>query len=288
MKLFCLFFTLSLMLGGCTTITPENKNTYDEPIMNMERAPEPGSDAFYLNIAKDLYVAGQYKQAHQITTGLAEKNNAEAQYLLGYLYYYGQGVPIDVKQGAKWITISADSGYRPAIEALVLIKHGLTPDNKCSTVNSVPQEASAVKNNIDSASLSAENEEVSIETVELKKGEILITPKNNKIKADKPEEKVKKIELIRSDKLWKRHTIQLTKTESKQAALDYIKDFETKFPDLKDYIVSYKSKSSPYTYGVGFSTFETKSDADIALKNLQARLNNSTLLVKYLEEYSPF
>ncbi|MCU7801339.1 MAG: hypothetical protein KZQ70_14710 [gamma proteobacterium symbiont of Lucinoma myriamae] len=185
MKSFILFFTLSLMLGGCTATTPENKDTYDQPRMNMEQEPEPGSDAFYLNIAKDLYVAQQYKQAYQITTGLAEKNNPEAQYLLGYLYYYGQGVPVDIKQGSKWIAISADSGYRPAIEALVLIKHGLTPDNKCSSVKLSPQEESVVKKDVDSAATIVKNKEVSNETIELNKGEVLITPKTNKTNEDK-------------------------------------------------------------------------------------------------------
>jgi len=180
MKLLFLFFTLGLMLGGCTAITPKNKDTYDQPRMNKEQQPEPGSDAFYLNIAKELYVAQQYKQAYQITTGLAEKNNAEAQYLLGYLYYYGQGVPVDIKQGSKWISISADSGYRPAIEALVLIKHGLTPDNKCSPVNLAPQEETIVKKDVDNVSTIEKNEEVAHETIELNKGEVLITPKTNK------------------------------------------------------------------------------------------------------------
>jgi len=138
MKLIVLLLIM-LTVNGCSLLTSETSN--DKSSSNKQLSEDigekttPGTDDFYMNIAKDLYTAEQYKQAYQISAELAKKNNVEAQYLLGYLYYYGQGVPLDVKQGIKWISASANSGYRPAIEALVLIKHGLTPDNKCPSID---------------------------------------------------------------------------------------------------------------------------------------------------------
>jgi len=138
MKLFMLLLIM-LTINGCSLLSSETNNeklsANKQLSEDIEEAIEPEKDDFYMNIAKDLYTAEQYKQAYQISAKLAKKNNVEAQYLLGYLYYYGQGVALDVKQGIKWISVSADSGYRPAIEALVLIKHGLTPENKCPSID---------------------------------------------------------------------------------------------------------------------------------------------------------
>lgn len=280
MKLFILFITSGLILSGCNAITPKNENSPELLQENSKKEIEPGSDAYYLNIARDLFVAQQYKQAYQITAGLAEKNNIEAQYLLGYLYYYGQGVAVDTKQGEKWISISADSGYRPAIEALVLIKHGLTPDNKCSSVDLVS--VNTENKILDNSTESNINEAPSLISDKPEKGEVLITPKNID-----PIQGTEKIEIIQSDKIRKRHTIQLINTQSKQFTLDYVKDFKNKYPDLKDFIITYQSKDAPYAYGVGFSTFAKVSDAKVVLKNIQSRLNDSTLFIKNLENYTP-
>lgn len=88
-------------------------------------------DAEYLTIAKDLFTAKQYKQSYRIVRKLAQRNNPEAHYLLGYMLYYGYGVKADKQQGAKWIKQAADAGNRSAIEAQVMIQYNLTPDKKC-------------------------------------------------------------------------------------------------------------------------------------------------------------
>lgn len=297
MKLFILFFTAALILSGCNATTPKNENS-DKLLENNEQVvpePEPGSDAYYLNIAKDLFVAKQYKQAYQITAGLAEKNNTEAQYLLGYLYYYGQGVPVDAVQGSKWISVSADAGYRPAIEALVLIKHGLTPDNKCSSVDLLPAnegQNAAADINVNGSNkkpliqsgdiMTADIKTDTLKINTLKEGEVLITPKQ-----PIPVKQEKSVEYTRSNTQWQRHTIQLVKTDSKQTTLDFAQNFKNKNPDLKDFIIIYQSKNKPHTYGVGFSTFVNVSDAKVVLKNIQSRLNDSTLFIKYLKNYTP-
>ena len=40
----------------------------------------------------------------------AEQGNASAQYNLGNMYDYGQGVPQDFKEAAKWYRLSAEQG----------------------------------------------------------------------------------------------------------------------------------------------------------------------------------
>ncbi len=49
---------------------------------------------------------------------LAEKNNKEAMYALGYQYYYGLGVDKNNVIAQDYIRKSADLGYKPAIRAL--------------------------------------------------------------------------------------------------------------------------------------------------------------------------
>ncbi len=54
----------------------------------------------------------------------AEKGNAEAQYAVGYMYYYGQGVVEDRRKAWYWITKSAESGNKDAIKAVGLLNQG--------------------------------------------------------------------------------------------------------------------------------------------------------------------
>ncbi len=192
-----LLVAASVMLYGCvsSSFSPDDSA---ENLLPSTTSSANKSDDSYLQIAKDLFVAGQYRQAYQISSNLAEKNNVEAQYLLGYMIFYGYGVPADEKQGTKWINVSADTGYRPAIEALVLIKHGLTPDNKCSSVNLLPEsknvshsETSQEPRNravtqhdqnaepmITDASASQKvKNTMALTSTQLKEGEVLITPK---------------------------------------------------------------------------------------------------------------
>ncbi len=118
-----------IFLSGCQYMTIDTDTDTDDA--NEESIAINNSDNEYLKIAKELFVAKQYKQSYEIAHKLAQKDNPEAHYLLGYLLYYGYGVKADKEEGAKWIKKSADTGYRPAIEALVMIQYNLTPDKKC-------------------------------------------------------------------------------------------------------------------------------------------------------------
>jgi len=41
---------------------------------------------------------------------VAERGNAEVQFNLGGMYYYGQGIPQDYKKAAKWYRLAAEQG----------------------------------------------------------------------------------------------------------------------------------------------------------------------------------
>lgn len=299
MKYNILFVSVSIILSGCASnpFTAENSkgDVYSSVLSNTTT-----ESTSYLQIAKDLFVAGQYKQAYQISSNLAEKNDVEAQYLLGYMIYYGYGVPADAEQGTKWITVSADTGHRPAIEALVLIKHGLTPDNKCSSVNFVPDtevasqsehESKPIKKSNSKSKTKQKDNQVSqsdelkksnqISSIDLKEGEILITPKK------KLAVKNKTIGYVESDKVWNRYTIQLMIDESQSTALNFKNDFMKKYPDLSNKVISYKSINKPYSYGVGFSTFKKNDDALIVRDNIKDRTNKSSLRIIRLDNFEP-
>ncbi len=47
----------------------------------------------------------------------AEAGDPDAQYALGYLYYYGRGVPQDIKLAKQWIKKAANQGQQQAVQA---------------------------------------------------------------------------------------------------------------------------------------------------------------------------
>lgn len=51
----------------------------------------------------------------------AEKGNPDAQYAIGYMYYYGEGVVEDRKKAAIWINKAAKAGQTDAMTAAKLL-----------------------------------------------------------------------------------------------------------------------------------------------------------------------
>lgn len=75
-----------------------------------------------LQLGRVIYQTGDYRAAMRQLLPLAVECNAEAQYAVGYMYYYGYGVAADSEVGLFWIAESAKQGYMPAIKALKLAK----------------------------------------------------------------------------------------------------------------------------------------------------------------------
>ncbi|HEX5515480.1 MAG TPA: sel1 repeat family protein [Gammaproteobacteria bacterium] len=108
---FCLAFALVLGLTACTS-TPK---------------PAP-REALTMDEARSAYLAQDYARALPLLRHEAELGNPHAQYTLGYMYYYGQGVVEDVEEALKWIRLAAAKGDARALEALTtLAAAGLRP-----------------------------------------------------------------------------------------------------------------------------------------------------------------
>lgn len=72
--------------------------------------------------AKKSFEDQNYRVAYQRLKPLAERGIPDAQYALGYLYYYGLGAVENRELGRQWIQLAADAGYEPAQRALTIMK----------------------------------------------------------------------------------------------------------------------------------------------------------------------
>ena len=81
-----------------------------------------------------------YRQAFIRLKPEAERRNPEAQYAVGYMYYYGRGVVEDKKQAWIWINRAADFGQPDAVKAIKILycnrakakeKYGVKPVSIC-------------------------------------------------------------------------------------------------------------------------------------------------------------
>lgn len=104
---------------------------------NTEIVKTAKADPFALYTAKQFFVEKKYGQAFKALLPLAEQGDADAQYGIGYLYYYGKGIEADRNAGVRWIKQSAHQGFASAVQALKL----LNVEEKITTtaaVNSTP------------------------------------------------------------------------------------------------------------------------------------------------------
>ena len=64
------------------------------------------------------FEAKEYRQAFIVLKPAATKGDSEAQYALGYMYFYGLGVIEDRKLATEYFKFAAKSGHQDAIEVL--------------------------------------------------------------------------------------------------------------------------------------------------------------------------
>ena len=100
---------LAVSLLACAHVAPSTRTT---PPIHVRSELAQG---------KRFFNDGYYKRAMRILLPLACDGNAEAQYAVGYMYYYGLGVAQDTEVGYFWIRRSADNHYWVAQEALHII-----------------------------------------------------------------------------------------------------------------------------------------------------------------------
>ena len=78
----------------------------------------------HLNLNEGIhsFEVQDYRQAFIRLRPEAEKGQLDAQYAIGYMYYYGQGVVEDRQKACFWINKAANAGQPDAIKALKLIQ----------------------------------------------------------------------------------------------------------------------------------------------------------------------
>lgn len=67
------------------------------------------------------FKAQKYREAFIRLKPVAEKGQPDAQYAVGYMYYYGEGVVEDRTQAWYWITRAAHAGQPDALEAATIL-----------------------------------------------------------------------------------------------------------------------------------------------------------------------
>ena len=76
----------------------------------------------HVEMGKLEFKAGNYKKSFQELLPVASEGDATAQYAVGYMYYYGFGVPQDADSGMFWMQKSADQHNANAIAALQMLQ----------------------------------------------------------------------------------------------------------------------------------------------------------------------
>ncbi len=105
----------ALMLSACM-----HKNVEDKNIPEQSRHLMPGTTS-QLQQGKRFFKEERYKDAMRELLPLACDCIAEAEYAVGYMYYYGYGTAQDTEVGRFWIRRAAQHGYKPAEAALQTI-----------------------------------------------------------------------------------------------------------------------------------------------------------------------
>ena len=79
---------------------------------------------------RNNFLQGSYQYTYQPLLILANQNVAEAQYALGYLFFYGKGVHYDPLRAKQWIDKAKTQHYGPAIKAEEIISTTTHHDTK--------------------------------------------------------------------------------------------------------------------------------------------------------------
>ena len=77
--------------------------------------------------AKRSYAEGNHTRAFHLSEILAHQGDGDAQYAVGYMHYYGVGVPKNTTLGVAWIKKSEENGNECAYAALQLLAECRAP-----------------------------------------------------------------------------------------------------------------------------------------------------------------
>jgi TPR repeat protein len=100
---FLFAFISSLLLSSCGTSTAQQ-------LQNGEAS----------------FTSGDFKSAFHQLLPLAAEGIPQAEYGVGYMYYYGYGIIQDSESGLFWMKKAARAQYKPAIRALAAIQENMS------------------------------------------------------------------------------------------------------------------------------------------------------------------
>lgn len=103
------YLICSILLASCAATSPKMSQELEQGKVN--------------------FIAGNYKAAFHELLPVAGKGNAQAEYAVGYMYYYGYGVSQDSESGIFWMQKAANQNFEPAIKALDVIHRKAITEN---------------------------------------------------------------------------------------------------------------------------------------------------------------
>lgn len=112
MRVFFVMYFVTLLLASSVFVV-ETLKLIPQDSVQIAR----GTIGAY-QTGKDAYYQGDYATALRKFQPLAEQGDAEAQYYLGSLYYYGKGVEKNYVEAKKWYRKAAAQGHAGAQEKL--------------------------------------------------------------------------------------------------------------------------------------------------------------------------
>ena len=230
-------------------------------ISGCASTPDYNNDQVRFEAGKEAFLTHEYVKASHLFEPLAVKGHSQAQYTLGYLYYYGLGIAQNSEVGKKWISSSAAKGNQRALKALELISK---------------EEAKIKEKKVDEVEKTESDTPITIvePPVEVAAAQLPSTP-------SKPAPTVQLVE-SKSDETkpteWVfeqppgSYTIQLTSLTNEAAAQDFLANNSL---DGATKLISYYSQGSR-RYGIIYGSFPTYTEAKEALAKLPHSLANAS------------
>lgn len=248
---------LLLLVQACTT-TP----------------PKPAETAYAQ--AKTAYLTHDYQRALAIVGPRAIAGEPWAEYTLGYMYHYGQGVTMDRHMAMQWIQRAARQGYAPAQHALERISAPLPPMDANGT--------SSAKEGVSGQAVAPDRPQLERSSPQVSTTTAVPAPAADMSRAGAVQPK-------RGDKGIKDHdwiaaqdpqqyTLQLIGFGSEMAAISYIHDNH-----LESQAAFYSTmRAGRPWFGVVYGTFPNKDAARQALRRLPSALSGASPWVRSFGE----
>jgi TPR repeat protein len=113
-------FSLMGLLTACGHFAVDTTPPNDAEVNASSGTTEAGKPFATLAEGKASFLAKNYKVAYQQLLPLAQQGNADAQYAVGYMLYYGKGVDRNEAKARDWMNKAAAQGQPAAKKAIIM------------------------------------------------------------------------------------------------------------------------------------------------------------------------